>query len=219
MSRAKTEEADTADRISYIAVTAFLLGLCGFCCTVRVLAIGGLPLGILALVKIIKGKGRLRGRGFAIVGIAISMLLTMLVDSVPSLRARKILRAGRLANLPESATELKAEGWHAGFAGAEFLTFRTTPDQIEKFIADSPGIRGLTPELFTPEHMYLPNGEGDDWTRDPNYLKHEYFYPDSMPPWWKPVRKGRRYRVPHSQDCQLIIDDETNTVYIMVVIG
>ncbi|MHC4154948.1 MAG: DUF4190 domain-containing protein [Planctomycetota bacterium] len=141
MTRAKAEEADIPERISYTAVTALFLGLCSVCCCagcgVRVLAIGGLPLGILALVKIIKGKGRLRGRGFAIAGIAISavVLLTMLVDSVPSLRARKILRAGRLANLPESATELKAEGWHAGFAGAEFLTFRTTPDQIEKFIA------------------------------------------------------------------------------------
>jgi hypothetical protein len=222
MSQAKTEKGDSRNRISCIAVSALFLGLCGFC-TARVFAIAGLGLGILALLKIIKGKGRLRGRGIAIAGIAISavVLLAVLVDSVPSLRARKILWSQRLANLPDSITELKAEGWHVLFTGAEFLMFRTTPEEIQKFIAESPSIRGLTPEVFSPEHMYLPHGDSDDRTRDPNYLDHEYFYRDSMPPWWKRIRKGRRYRV-HSNgepECQVIIDDETNTVYIMVILG
>lgn len=57
-----------------LAVSSFILALCGVI-TYTVSAYIGLILGIVALVKIRRAKGKLRGKGYAVAGIIISAVL------------------------------------------------------------------------------------------------------------------------------------------------
>ena len=57
-------------KTSGLAIASFVLGILGFC-TFFITAIPAIIFGIVALVKIGKSGGRLKGNGFAIAGIAV----------------------------------------------------------------------------------------------------------------------------------------------------
>lgn len=174
----------------------------------------------------------------ACIVVAIILLIFVKVPYSPTFRTEKtlkgsqqkakgVLSTGRLAPLPSSAIELKAGGWNSLVTGENLIKFRATPEDIEKFIAQSPSIKDTAPEIFSPEHMHLPmpNDPADrnDFEHDYN---HEYYYEYDNPDWYKPTIKikGRLYNIPgdpkydgaHNMG-EVIIDDETNTVYISVV--
>jgi hypothetical protein len=205
------------------------------------LAIPGLILGVVAINKIRKIDGS--GRRFAIAGIIISaipiILIGMLIlvffysvlqgSKLSQRNPHGILKVGRLADLPESATDVKAEGWGALFTGSDYLMFRASSEDIEKFLAESPSIKHATPEIFNPEHMYLPNPVDKEYYTDEeleNHYKHEYYFPYNLTPEWYDLTikvKGRMYEIPGDPDMRghnwgsVIINDETNTVYINVI--
>ena len=69
-------ESTTPPKTSSLAIACFVLGLGG---SLFVLfPVAGLVLGIIALIKIGRSKGQLKGKGFAIAGIIISILFIIL---------------------------------------------------------------------------------------------------------------------------------------------
>lgn len=224
---------------SGLAIASLVLGIA---CIVwgPLTAIPGLILGIISIVKIKRSRGLLKGRPFAIVGIIISAIPIVLfglfilwfayrLSSGMKLSARKpeaILKVGRLAKLPQSATDIKAEGWNSIFTGEDYLMFCATPEDIEKFIAESPSIKDTKPDIFSSDKMYLPYYEPNDFTDDADwdaYFRHKYFQTHKGQPEWYNIEirlKGRRYEIPsfeHHNWGSVIINDETNTVYINVI--
>jgi hypothetical protein len=226
-------------RTSRLAIASLVLGI-AWILLGPLTAIPGLILGIIAIVKIRRSRGLLKGRPFAIAGIITSAIPIVLIgmfilwfayrlSSGMKLSARKpeaILKDGRLAELPVSATDIKAEGWNGIFTGECYLVFCATPEDIEKFIAESPSIKDTEPEIFSSEKMYLPYCEPNDFTYDADleaYFEHKYFFPRKSQPEWYNIAirlKGRRYEIPafkHHNWGSVIINDETNTVYINVI--
>ena len=72
-----------------------------------------------------------------------------------------VLEWGRLAPFPGSAQNLKvsAEGWM--FTWAFRVTFTAPPEDIEVWVADSPGLQGQTPENIdsdTRKYVISPGG-------------------------------------------------------------
>ena len=186
--------------------------------------------------EIKKSLGFARRRNFAIAGIVIStvVLLFALWNSIPSLKAKKtllstqkILSAGRLDSLPVSTTELEVSGWGGFTTGEDYIKFRATPEDINKFITMSQSIKGVTPEIFNSEHMYLPYIKDVEKNMDSeNYFKHNYYYEhQGAPAWYKPTitKNGRMYKIPGDPNMRghnwgsVIVNDETNTVYIWVI--
>ena len=225
-------------KTSGLAIASLALGIVGFC-TFGLSAIISLALGIVALCRMKKSKGMLKGQGFAIAGITISafvlvvilviMLFFLCLRESPAERTERILRNGRLADLPESATDVKVYGWAGIFTGEDYLMFRATPEDIEKFIAKSPSLKGATPEIFDSEHMHLPyQKEEESYTEEEfeNRYKQKYFFPYHMDPKWYDLTikvKGRQYEIPGDPNKKghnsgsVLINDETDTVYIYVI--
>jgi len=133
---------------------------------------------------------------------------------------RVTLRLGRLADLPTGAHDVRIDGSSSLFSSCYYLRFQAPADAIEAFVAASPGLRGLVAEQFTPAHMYLPSENSSTGIRRDG---HRYFhYPDASGcPWFDPtIRvKGRRFEIPQDANAnygEVIINDETQTVYIWV---
>ncbi|MFA5865501.1 MAG: DUF4190 domain-containing protein [Phycisphaerae bacterium] len=212
-----------------LALSVFIIGLFG--------SIAGLIIGIIAIRKIKKSNGLLSGYGYAITGIilsAIPLLLTGLVIVSFSYKAyyggslsdrdpRSILKNGRLASLPTSATNIKAEGWSAIFTGEDFLMFKASPDDIEKFLSQSESIKRGTPKLFDHKQMHIPYPNTENAENQSNENDIYFFRSNHWPIWYDPTIKikGRKYEIPsdvrgHNWG-SVIIDDETSTVYISVI--
>jgi hypothetical protein len=207
------------------------------------LGVPALILGIAAIKEIRRSGGLTRGCGFAIAGIITSatwlLLIGLAVVAVPlslvgglklrPVNPRGVLKAGRLADLPASATDVRCEGWSGLFTGTDYVMFRASAEDIEKFITQSPSAKGAVPDLLNAEHRRLPYreedyAEGHEESEDD--YERDYFAPESLAPKWYDVTmkgKGRRYEIPGDPDNKgynfgsVIINDQTNTVYIRVV--
>jgi len=238
-SEANTNAQADKSQTSGLAIASLVLGVTWILLG-PFASIPGLILGIISIVKIKRSRGLLKGRPFAIAGIIISAIPIVLFGlfilwfacrlslglNLSACKPEAVLKAGRLAELPQSAKNIKAEGWNSIFTGEDYLMFCATPKDIEKFIAESPSIKDTEPEIFSLDKMYLPYYEPNDFTDDADwdaYYKHKYFFTHkSQPEWYKiEIRlKGRRYEIPsfeHHNWGSVIINDETNTVYINVI--
>jgi hypothetical protein len=51
----------------------------------------------------------------------------------PQMKAETILKNGRLAPLPQSATEIQVHDWSSPFSGEWYLSFRASPEDIDSF--------------------------------------------------------------------------------------
>ena len=138
--------------------------------------------------------------------------------SLPRVKIRQVISDGRLAEIPESAQNLKVYTWSSLFSGEGFICFEAGPEEIQKFINDSPGLKGIVPKIYSEDKMHIPyplNYDGNS--------THDYFTPDSSAPKWYKEQlrnKGRIYEIPPEEGHNsgtVIIDDSTNTVYIKVI--
>jgi len=130
---------------------------------------------------------------------------------------RMTLKLGRLASIPESATELKIDGTSNLFSSTYYIRFQASAEDIDEFIRNSPGLNGVLPARFDVNHQHLPFSKDDDIGNS----EHEYFGIDERYPWFDPIIKtrGRKYKIPQDHDANggdVIINDETNVVYITV---
>ncbi|MBN1514652.1 MAG: hypothetical protein JXB13_21735 [Phycisphaerae bacterium] len=129
-------------------------------------------------------------------------------------KVRRALDLARLADWPEGATGIRADGRSNMFSTEYRLRFSAPPEAIEAWIRQSPGLKGVAPEQFTPQHMLLPYPADGETSAE-----HCYFHPDPRYPWFDPTirNRGRRYEVPQDANAcwgEVLIDDETGTVYI-----
>jgi len=146
-----------------------------------------------------------------------------LYKSLPTVAARRILSHGELAPLPESAVDIKVFIWASLFSGEEFLRFRASPDDIERFLDESPILRGAECERFSRKRMRLHSPHDPKKWGEYQEAGHELFVPDSSaPPWYKEEIKqgGRRYII-HPEwghyPGEVIVDGEEQIVFIKVV--
>jgi hypothetical protein len=125
-----------------------------------------------------------------------------LYKSLPTVAARRILSHGERE---------------------EFLKFRASPDDIERFLDESPILRGAECERFTRQRMRLNSLHDPKKCGEYQEAGHELFVPDSSaPPWYKEEIKqgGRRYII-HPEwghyPGEVIVDGEEHIVFIKVV--
>jgi hypothetical protein len=131
--------------------------------------------------------------------------------SLTPLPPEKVLRSGRLAALPDSATDVKAEQWAGIFSGEQFLMFRAERQDVSEFVRKSGGLRTAAP-------VVLPGGssgicaELDDPSEQPKYT----------PRWFRPrgIVRGRCFKIaPEASGHNwgaVAIDDDRGAVYIQV---
>jgi len=128
------------------------------------------------------------------------------------------LQLGRLADLPVGANDVRIDGSSNLFTSCYRIRFKATPDEIEAFVACSPGLRGIAVEQFTPEHMYLPS---PDFRNGTDADGHCYYRTARDYPWFDPtIRvKGRRFEIPQDHNAnygEVLLNAETQTVFIWV---
>ncbi len=75
-----TQAPSLESKTSGLAITSFVLGILTFF-TLGITAIPAIILGIMALVKIRKNAGQLKGKGLAIAGIAVTAALLLIIVS------------------------------------------------------------------------------------------------------------------------------------------
>jgi len=146
-----------------------------------------------------------------------------LQDSQPTVKAQRILSYGRLAPLPESASDIKVYSWSSPFSGEWFLRFSAIPEDIEEFLNTSPSIKGAECVMYSREKMKLPYPE--DYWQNTKYFHdgHEYFdYHSTGPEWYKPeIRgRGRYYRIRPKvgfKRAEVIVDDEEHLIFVKLV--
>ena len=147
--------------------------------------------------------------------VAACLLISLLGACNSNLKTT--LRLGRLAGIPQSATDLRIDGTSNMFSSTYHIKFKATAEDIDEFIRNSPGLDGVIPIRFDANHQHLPFVKDDDFRNTDN----EYFGLDERYPWFNPIIKtrGRKYKIPQDHDAnhgEVIINDETNVVYITV---
>ena len=122
-SREPSTGSLTKPQMSTAALTSLILGICSFGC----LFLTGIPaiiFGIVALVKIDRGRGQLRGTGLAITGICLGFF----VPAAATVLAALLLPAVQAARHAARATESKIHLKSIGLALANYSdTFRSFP--------------------------------------------------------------------------------------------
>ncbi|MBN1973428.1 MAG: hypothetical protein JW787_07295 [Sedimentisphaerales bacterium] len=146
----------------------------------------------------------------------------------------EILKAGDLANLPESSHNVRVYTMHFMLSAEGYIRFKAKPDDIEQFITNSPSLAGITYKTYSKERMRLATTDYGkilalELKDDPNQARfikdipddgHEYFYSVNIPPSWfkNEIRGAGRYCNFSNKDSywseELIVDDEKNIVYI-----
>lgn len=129
------------------------------------------------------------------------------------------LAYARLAPLPVPAEQAQASTEGLLFSRQIFLSFKTTPEKISRWIEASPSLRDNEPFLHNANHMYISNDELEKRSERDQY-GHEPFWIPPNAKWFDPSirEKGRRFEIPQDKSAYsgtVIIDDITDTVYIL----
>ncbi len=133
------------------------------------------------------------------------------------------LATGRLADLPASARNVKVETSGNMFSRQFWLKFEATPEDIEAFIAASPGLKGIAPEYIGSKQPHAPlveNATTNGITEVAEQETQDFGELKNKPIWWIKKEAGkrqRRFKIPwdkYQNYGEVVIDDETNTVYI-----
>jgi hypothetical protein len=139
----------------------------------------------------------------------------------PVSRAKIILPNLKFADLPESAKNVHVYAYTVLFIARAYVSFEAEPNDIEKFLADSNALEGITCHTYSKYRMRLATEE-NIWEIKKNipFDKHEYFHPISYcPEWYKEEIRGagRYYEFSEHESSwfgELIIDDENHIVYM-----
>jgi hypothetical protein len=125
-------------------------------------------------------------------------------------------RLARLAPIPGQV--VWSENRQSPFSGSTYIVFRASRPEIEKWVADSPGMRGLSPTVFDANLRLEPPWDHQNNTMPPYdpHVERENVYTQEGK--YVPTTKnGMRYKIPQDQDANygtIIIDWDTGTVWI-----
>ncbi|UCD48933.1 MAG: hypothetical protein JSW27_15520 [Phycisphaerales bacterium] len=137
----------------------------------------------------------------------------------PVKRAPQVLDRAGLAALPPSARNVKVHSWAFMLSGQFDLRFTAEPNEIEQFLADSPSLKTVTCKTYSRQCMLLRGGA---YVTPFDAGGYEVLpLEPHMPSWYRQELRGpgRRYEVSWHDDMyqgELLVDDETDTVYVHV---
>jgi hypothetical protein len=138
------------------------------------------------------------GAGWLVLMAGESYYLSRTYDPVK--RAPAVLDRAGLAALPASARDVRVYAWAFMLSGEYTLRFTAEPDGIEQFLADSPSLA----TEGAPERKRLDTSDR----------------PHGIPSWYRCLGdSGRRYAInwyDGKYQGELLVDDETHTVYAHV---
>ena len=98
----------TAPKTCGLAVAAFVMGLLSMTCILwPLLALPAIICGIIALVKISKSNGQLRGTGFAVTGLVIPAVLTIILPLFLAIMMPALSQTRKIAQRVVCGTNLK----------------------------------------------------------------------------------------------------------------
>lgn len=157
----------------------------------------------------------------AVIGIALAVFQTARVGSAPARQVAAARAWAGLAPLPPSATQVRASEEGAFTWTAYYVRFSAPPEDINAFLAASPGLRGERPEIFTARHKLLPGpARGQSLTARQLTDGNSYIlYGLPSPSWFdRTVRtSGRRYNIHHGGNYgEVVVNDASHTVYVYV---
>jgi len=124
------------------------------------------------------------------------------------------LSYGRLAPIPTNAQTFQII-YDDNYFGAFFFRFSATPEEIEQWILDSQGLKGLKPINLAPNFTRTPV-EGDPLTSECSRPGGK----NTTPEWWNPclTNGGTLYDIPCKEDCgsggPFVVNDQSNTVFV-----
>ncbi len=107
-------------------------------------------------------------------------------------RAQDVLFRAKLATLPESASNIHVYTPQTIFSSSDYLSFEAAPNEIEKFITDSPALEG------------------------PTYESHLTSF-DDKPSWFNPKQINKIYKFDKQGDTyhgEVIVDNDKHIVYV-----
>jgi len=140
----------------------------------------------------------------------------------PVKRAPVVLDRAGLVALPASARDLKVHAWAILMSGRYSLRFAAEPNDIGRFLAESPSLKGKECTRYSSERMRLATRDHAKVFDRRDGGGHEYVYLDSgLPKWYRQeIRtEGRRYEVNWYNgryQGELIVDDVEHVVYVHV---
>jgi hypothetical protein len=145
----------------------------------------------------------------------------------PVRRSPEVLDRAGLAELPASAQDVYVYCSRFICSGEFMLRFAAGPDAIERFLSESPSLKGAACTTYSKDRMRLPAPSYEDLRHDdlwhaPHPSGHVYYDPEPYVPCWfqRDIRgAGRSYEVSwHDGKYQgeLLIDDEEHVVCVRV---
>jgi hypothetical protein len=140
----------------------------------------------------------------------------------PVRRSPTVLDRAGLAALPPSARDVKVHSWAFMLSGKYTLRFTAEPNDIERFLDDSPSLQGVTCRQYSRERMMLRSEDYVSIFGQRNTQGNDYFATQRDVPRWyqQEIRgRGRRYDVKWydgKYQGELLVDDESHTVYVHV---
>jgi hypothetical protein len=140
----------------------------------------------------------------------------------PVARSPEVLDRAGLAALPPSARAVRVHSWAFMLSGQFDLRFAAEPNAIERFLAASPSLKSVTCQTYSRQKMLLRGGtyvspfDGLDASGN-EVLPSEA----DMPRWYQQEIRGlgRRYEISWHDGMyqgELLVDDQTHTVYVHV---
>ena len=116
----------------------------------------------------------------------------------PVARTPQVLTRAGLAALPELACELRVYSLGLICSGEYILRFVAQPNDIERFLAESPSLKGIACRIYSRVRASLQaRNHGETFDRR-HANGHEYFNPSpSVPRWYKEDIQGAggRYEI------------------------
>ena len=144
----------TRKRFSGLAVAAFVVALLAPC-TAGLAALAGLPLGIMALVKVGRSHGTLKGKGLAIASICLSGVFLLMIPVMLGLLLPLAAKAKRTARSGDCVENVKAICLAARLYAE---------DNNGQYPSATNWCDGILPNLPGPETLHCPSASGNGCT-------------------------------------------------------
>lgn len=150
--------------------------------------------------------------------IPVCLLGAWISGGFDSSRSKVQRRLGmmKLAPLPNSATNVLYHEWVGLFTGETHISFQIGSNDLATFQGNSPLLAECKVETFSSTHQHLPY----DSNRILTNSDHKYFIERKNTPAWFDLtitNKGKIFQVWPGD--QIIINEDTCTIYIQIVKG
>jgi len=168
---------------------------------------------------------KLKKIAFAVIAILIAYGVYYVIWGNDKAKIEAWLAEAQIDPLPVSATNIFYHQWNGLFTGETYAKFQLSPDDLQKFIqrVSAQPHHNLSYydklETFDSNHQLRPISEYNDKNFDS--LNHSYFGSRLFPPWFDMTirKKGKRFVLDWGPNMWVVLNEETNTVFLWIVKG